>query len=559
MLALQAALFHQHAVREVAWAYPAFHDQASYLDASYRAYEEIKRHGWREGLLAAGGVRPRLLAPSPAGSLLYLEAVLAFCVLGPARMSALWLGFAHFALFQLVLVWTLRAMIHRWSIALTALGLLLCARAPFRQPGGIFDFRLDFMTLCLFGVFVCVVIRSAAFADRRWAIAAGLAAAWVLAFRFLTAAYFAPIFAALLVVVGRSRRRNVLLAGGIAALLGMGVLWRHRASLGAYYVGGHLRGIERYIRAEHEGVGGPWGRLTFYPKSVVVDHAGPAFLIVATVVVLVLRWARTLKPAGADPNVHDPGNAGVSRLRWFASLCAVVPLAVLIVDVDKSRVVSGIMLPPLVWLILLPAMKLPAPLGTDRSQPVLERRLALLTAFALAMGLACQISRFMATERSSRHPADANRVLALCDRVCWLAQERKLSRPRIVNDSHADYLAASAIDVMSYERQHILLNADETLANTLSPRPEAQVFEILRQADFVILTRHQRDFPGEYPFDRQMEALHSRLLAFCEQHLRRDMSFNTRERSVTLYVRGVPTGEPAECTPTTRQTAAAGR
>ena len=113
--------------------WPARQLQAK-IEATERRFEEIEeavqsdieRRVWRfERIAVTWAITGLLLA-----------------IAGIFLLIGLWLGFAHFALFQVVLVWTVRAMTRRWSIALTALGLLLCARAPFRQPGGIFDFNI---------------------------------------------------------------------------------------------------------------------------------------------------------------------------------------------------------------------------------------------------------------------------------------------------------------------------------------------------------------------------------------------------------------------------------
>lgn len=546
-------------MREVVWVYPRFHDQATYLDASYRTYEAIRLRGWRMGLLLAAGFHPGSFAPAATGALVHLEAATAFFVLGPGRMTALWLGFAHFALLQIVLAWTVRHLSGRWSVALTAVALLLCARAPFREPGGVFDFRLDFITVCLFGAFVCVVVRSGVFAHRRWALVAGIVAAWVIAFRFLTAAYFAPVFAALVLLVGRSRRRNVLLAGGVAAALSAGILWHHRASLQAYYVQGHLHGPDRYIRAKRGGIVSAWDGLTFYPRSLVADQCGPVFFVVAAAVVLASWHPRNPADEAGKPGARRAG-VTLDPARWrFAALCVVIPLLVLTADVDKSRVVGGIMVPPLVWLVLLPAIGMHARAAADAPPPALKHRLTVLAIVSLAAALGCQISRYMGSERPSRHRADVLRVTALYDRVGELALERGWSRPILATDSHADFLMASAINAMSYERRHVLLNADETLANTLSPLPEARVLEILSQADLVVLTRRRAGSERQYPFDRQMQAMHPRLLDWCEGHLRRDLCFQTDDRQIRLYVRDDPTGALAGYRPTTQQTAEAAR
>src|SRR5690348_2934326 len=116
---------------------------------------------------------------------------------GASRLSALSLNFIYWAAFQLVLVATLRWLTGRWSATFMGWGLLLTTITPFFETGGsLFDFRLDFIAFCLFGIFLCVVIRSGVFADWRWSALAGLAAAVLGTFRFITLAYLLGIFVA---------------------------------------------------------------------------------------------------------------------------------------------------------------------------------------------------------------------------------------------------------------------------------------------------------------------------------------------------------------------------
>jgi hypothetical protein len=61
----------------------------------------------------------------------------------------------------------------------------------------LFDFRMDFIAYCLFGVWVCAALRSGLFLDWRWAIATGLLAALLVANRFLTIIYLLGIIAGL--------------------------------------------------------------------------------------------------------------------------------------------------------------------------------------------------------------------------------------------------------------------------------------------------------------------------------------------------------------------------
>src|SRR5262249_36123381 len=145
----------------------------------------------RQGLLPGLWYGLNMLLPQ--GVMIQVQGSLLFLLLGPSRLSALTLNFIYFALLQCVLAATLRWLSGRWSLALLGVGLLLSAKTPFFWAGGLMDFRIDFISFCLFGIFMCVVLRSRMFVSRRWSLVVGLVGANMALFRFLTLAYLGGI------------------------------------------------------------------------------------------------------------------------------------------------------------------------------------------------------------------------------------------------------------------------------------------------------------------------------------------------------------------------------
>jgi hypothetical protein len=183
LLLVQWGLFRQHAAREIVWAYPTSYDQSTYLNLSYESYERILTHGWLTGLWDSART------PIPNGVLIHLQAAVLFLLIGPSRLSALTLNFAHFALLQCAFVGSVRSVTSRWATALLGEGLLLAAAAPFFWAGGLMDFRLDFIAFCLFGILVSLVVRSRLFLSSGWSAAAGVVAALMVLLRFITLVY----------------------------------------------------------------------------------------------------------------------------------------------------------------------------------------------------------------------------------------------------------------------------------------------------------------------------------------------------------------------------------
>ena len=330
----QGILFRHHAMREIVWAYPPDHDQLTYLEESYQTYEEFLHRGI--GGLAEGlGLRAGPVRLSPSSATLNLQAALIYSAAGPSRLSAISLNFFYWALFQLTFVGTVRWLTKRWSAAFLALALLLTTRSAFQLPGGLFDFRLDFIASCLFGIVICVVIRSRCFALWRWSLVAGCAAAMLATFRFITVVYLFGAFAVYLAILllqlwrrqhdvaGRravARQMKGLLAGAaiFAAVTGP-VLWQRREAITYYYVRGHVIGHDKELRALVAG-NTTWERsLSFYPRSLLHDHLGAAFALLNSVVLalsLSLAAFAVVRPTSAQARWTRRAKLARSRRSW---------------------------------------------------------------------------------------------------------------------------------------------------------------------------------------------------------------------------------------------------
>lgn len=196
LLALQWALFVQFVNRELLWAYPGSYDQAVYLSQTYETFDQIVK----DGLL--GGLRHGLMMKLPQGKMMHLQAALVLLLAGPNRLAALSINFFYLAALECLLAYTLVWLTKRWSVAFLGVGLLLATRSRFALAGGMVDFRLDHIAFCLFGIFVCLAVRSGVFASLRWSIAAAFAAGLLILFRFQSALTMGAALAVLIVLLG---------------------------------------------------------------------------------------------------------------------------------------------------------------------------------------------------------------------------------------------------------------------------------------------------------------------------------------------------------------------
>jgi hypothetical protein len=542
LIALEYGLFRQYALREVTWAYPINHDQVQYLSQSYETFERILADGLWHGLGYGVGLSP------PQGMLIHLQASLLFLLIGASRLSALTLNFVYWALFQGVLVGTLKWLTRGWSIPFLGLALLLTLGTPFFWAGGLMDFRLDFIAFCLMGIFICVVMRSGIFASMPWSLAAGGVAAYCVLFRFITLAYLVVMLGITLAflclrlwlsrrdasaVRSRGQIRGLLTAGVLMAVLVGPGLWLSRRSLQIYYAGAQLQ--EAQSRAQEQGISSTWDAIGFYPRSIMWEHAGPPWLILAgltlTGTFLLARGAgrgylETSAPPAAQVPLIDLPAAYV-----FLGASLIGPLIVLIPNTAKSPVVGGITVPALIWLVLLAVATLAV-----RARSAVKTGLTLFAVVSLLYGVGAQFGALARRGELSRHRADVEQVLQLYDAIARYCLRVNWTRPVISTDTISDHLNAGIPEPLIYERQGWILRPRSALGGIPAIDPD-RVLSLFKSSDFVILTSSRAARPSDFPFDRSIRKLRPRLRDLCERDFVRLEEYRIYDRLVTLYVR----------------------
>ncbi len=532
----QYVLFREFVTREISWAYPAHHDQIVYLGQAYDTYEHILDYG----LLT--GVRYGLHLGSPNGSLIHVEAALLFLATGANRLGALTLHFVHFALLQLALVATLRWLTRRWDAALAGLGLLLCAVSTFMPLGGISDFRLDFIALCQMGVLLCLVVRSGAFASRSWSLAVGGAVIWLGVMRFITLVYLTGIVGLLLPwFAGRWLRRrgperqlercrlvNTILASLLVLVVVLPVVWKKRAILEAYYVFNHLIGEQKVIFGQKSGL---W--YVYYPESLIRDHAGTKFLVLAGAALALAGLVRLVRLARRVPAEPD-ARLNLRVLGTVLAISLFVPLAILSLGYHRTNICAGIALPALLWLVLLLVVG-----GTGLHPGALlgwplRALLGTLAALSVAAGVHHQAWWYGHRTPFTAQRADNEEILRLHDHIEDLCTEHGWQQPVFAVTCNLDFLHPQVSQVLMYERHHSRRQVQAQLGmNVITIRPE----EALAQAaasDLVLLAPPR---VITYPFEHCMADLYPQLRRLCEEHFIAEHTYRIRGQDVTLYVR----------------------
>jgi hypothetical protein len=545
LLAAQYWMFNRHALREVVWAYPDHFDQANYLGLTYQNYDRSRS----EGVWAV--VRGGLAAPWATGVLFPVEGSLFLLLFGPSRLGALTMHFAHFALLEITLFTTLACLTRRYSVGWLGVGLLLAAVTPFAASGGMFDYRIDFTALCLFGVTVCLVARARLMASWGWAAAAAAAGSWMVLTRSITAAYLAGIFGIIFLhaCVRWWRGRHdadvcrlalrqlggLVVAGTVVAALTGPFFWNNRAGLYQYYGVSHLLGGEAAFRNRGIGVNTLLDSVDYYPRELGVQHLGWTFLALAALLPPAALVVRFLPHRG---QAAEPAAMRVDRgSLWLLALSALaLPYALLSLDTVKNAAVVGIVVPGLVWLLVL---------GVVALSRAPRLGLTVLAGFTLAVGFSTWVYEYRQPGLFVKQRMGYRRIGELYDAIEEHCREMGWAQPRVAATCiETDYFQPVVIPAYVYERHHVVICPQPgRLAGNPAAVTEAEALDELGRADFVMLV-DPKQAPSAYPYDESMRVLFPTVQAFCEANLTPLRRWQIWHFDVMLFTR--KTGRVAE-------------
>lgn len=543
-------LFKTYVRREIASAYPANYDQVSYLYQTYKTHEDIETTGFFKGF---GNY---LTGINANGIMIHLQSNLFFMIGGCSRVSALTLNFFYFALFQCVFTATLHWFSNRWDIAYLGFGLLLTIQTPFLGAGGMLDYRIDFIAFSLFGIFICLAVRSTLFHSWRWSVICGATAGFLVLFRFITLVYFIGVFSVLPCIIAfrfmNARRDSLTRSRLIHQLLGMfiaiavmscicvPILWMQRNTIWNYYVVNHVLGGEKAIRMKEFDIYSPMDVILFYPKSVWFDHAGSLFrrLSISLIITFcVFTLGRYLWPR---PFLTD--TVGINCLSCkmdsflFLTVCLVAPYAILTVNSLKSPVVASILVPPLLWIILFLIVV------SSKNHIAWKRSLTSSFVSVLAVGaiLAGSYTQAQCLSRQgpfSRQRKDHEEVLRLYDAIGDYCCASGLNSPNIGSTSIADFMSPVAVAVQYYERKRVLLFPRVQLGNSIHALGESELLDRLSLCDIVMY--NDADVPRTlpYPFEDSMCSLRRTMKAYCNNHFVKLDTFRFCNTDIVLYIR----------------------
>ncbi len=520
-------LFDRMTSRHHASIYPRWNDQIQYLTESYYAYDHMREHG------LAAGLKFALDTAAVQGKLHNTCAVLIFWVVGSAsRSAALSLNMLVFLAWQAALLFTIPRIGGSRVVAWMGFGLLLCLAGPWSgEAGSAVDFRLDHGAMCLFGVTACAALLTDGFRSTRWSLAFGVAAGVTLLERFLSGAYFAPIFAATAVWLLCSRDRwprlrNLLLAGGVVALLALPFFWLNREGIYGYYWSGHVTNAESAARLRGFDF---LQSVQFILEQLRDRHLGAGFGWTAGALTGLLLWLFYVSP-------KKSATGFAAEWLFFGLTYLLLPAVILTLHRQKSEVVIGILAPGIVLLVLWLCHILwnriaffPGWAG-QRLLPVLPALVA------LTAGGVYFTSRELHSPHNPGFLLSAQTINRLSDNIFNRVRTGNIAHPSVGVDQIVDFMDGRILRLICYERHKIWIPFGVHLPDSILAGPDETVFFKVRESDFMILT-DQMPGNGHWPYDQQMRRLYPELKAWCNANMALVEYFSAFDRNMSLYQR----------------------
>jgi hypothetical protein len=486
-LALEAVVFYVHVQTRIAPNYPQVFDQLNYIAVTQDIVRDFHSRGF------AALVQP-FLAPAPTGITYPLQGAVAVLVFGASRAALLTVNLAYFLGAQIAVFRTMMRSRNDAAAAWLSIAILIACDGIFRRAGGIADYRIDFAAMCLFAIWVCLLVKADQFASRRFSIFAGLAAASLILMRFITAAYVGPVMVVLLgwlIVRHRSaedwsrRIVNYLMSGFVVTAVVAPALVAALGPINHYYVAGHIKGDEPAIRAADVGVFNLTGHLTYYPRALANYQIGSVGIVLIAIVLAAaaLGFARRSK----DRPI-------LSFETFLAAVATILPMVVLTLDVSKSPVVVGVVMIPFVLLVMFCWRSFVLPTYSRRA-------LQLAVLFYAIVGFAAFLAHASSpsSELSQADLAEVKRLNLAIANLGGVA-------PRIAFDRLTDYLNASTVQFY-FRESNELSNRDEpqfsgALAGIFVVKP-ADAMRAVASSDIVVLS-DERLKRGRSPFDQSI-------------------------------------------------------
>jgi len=533
-------LFRTYILREIVNYYPAYSDQANYLDLSYALYELILRYGFFKGVAVA------FHQYSVCSTVLfYIQAAVFFLFTGASRYYALLLNFIYFIILQVVIISVIKKRTNNYLFAVIFIGLLLLSLTPYLVAGGPADFRMDFMVFCLYGILVSSVLESEVFLNKKWTILSGCVAGLLVALRIFALAYIIGIvfFLVCFLIIKRNdlsakiRLKNLLIFAAICLLISLPVFWWVRDGIYGYYVLGHVLGPYKYIRSSTEGATGTVALLLYYPKSILVHQLG--FVLVGWSCALLLIIFASYRIAKAKLVFYTKGTILYFQEGLvFLGAAILAPFILLTLDLSKSPIVAGVLTVPIIWLIMWIFIYYYQKQHWTGRKQYLIYSMVVLTFLMGVYNYAMHFSKhgiFYSQE-------NVQNITKMYDDLGDYVVKHHWDKVELAVDQSNDYLTHVSLSVLYYEHKHIIIKTGLTLgSDSCAYVTLAQALHELEKSNVFIANLGDYEQGGyhdtPWPLSISLKAIRPQLRQYAEHHFSKLGDYSFKGYTFRVYVR----------------------
>lgn len=526
LIAIQFYFFKTYLYQKIIGYFPANHDQAVYLPFTYGIFESLKKGNILSSFSS-------MFSALPTGIFFPVNALVSLFLGEPARFGALLPNWIYFILFQLFAFWTVKSITGKNYLAFILVGLTLGINTPFLIPGGIGDFRMDFIAFCLYGIFATSVIKSQVFLDRKWAIITALFAALMILMRCITAVYFVMTLGILFLsyasmfffsiskkTFSKSRLINIVICGLIVAAVVAPCILINKQALYDYYVVGHITGAERPFRELTAGTKF-LEYILFYPDSVFNSHIGTpgwngmlylaVFYIAVYLLLRVISWRL--------PRNISTAKISLKNEVFFLVLAILCPLIVLTLDPAKSTIVGSIVVLPFIWLVMLLYLFLDQKIFTFSSSSYLKWIVNTVATIILMSGMFQQWHSYMGRKNDQEKLKDYATITKMYLDIGDYATSKHWSKVILSNDQIMDSINYGCLKALYYESRGRLLDTkNEILGGTIFAMSKETALASIAKSNVAILTIGKYPDKQLYPFYASVASYRDDLKKYADEH-----------------------------------------
>lgn len=532
-------LFKRYIQADIINFYPANFDQQSFLMMIYGVVSSTKQHGLYYSLINSPILATGILFP--------VQAVVFFLATGASRFYALFLNFSYFVALQTFIFFVARRFFNSFSMAFIFLGLLLGIRFTFLNPGGVVDFRMDFMAFCIFGIAITSIIKSHIFLDTRWTFISTLFCILTILMRTITVVYFAGtifIFLAYLCfhyyqkscsflerLETKQRIKNILFFSSILTIVIIPILLLNKTALYNYYVVGHITGKEKYIREAITGNTTLWKNVIYYPKALIEYCLGNYVVIYFSVLFFLLTFfkKRSFSVFISDTNVHTKFRIII----YFLSMSIVIPMILLTLDLQKSTIVAGVLITPLLWLIIFLCFYF----SKEISPPIRNKILFIIAGITLLLGCITQLHGYR-LKLTSEKKHELSQLTQMYLTIGNYAVLHHWPTVKLSVDCIDDQLTSGDLTVLYFEKKKIFLNvAIQPLGGSIFSISKKDAISSLKNSNVAIFDLRKQLDHSDFPLTQSINKIKPALIDYLYRNFHLLKQYHIGQHNYGVFVK----------------------